>query len=148
MHQFYKKDKKLFGFGNKQHMVGGMESFLITSLVGSLRYVFSSFGHNRETIIFNRSWAWCCQAIALVASLVVGTLLWTKKKKSLAVISMSKVISLPVLLNVFWQIDTDPGMNLLASKIFNVTTLEFPLIKLIIGIFCGLKLIFFILIHN
>jgi len=30
-------------------------------------------------------------AIALVASLVVGTLLWTKKKKSLAVISMSKL---------------------------------------------------------
>ena len=31
------------------------------------------------------------QAIALVASLVVGALLWTKRKKSLAVITMSKV---------------------------------------------------------
>ena len=28
------------------------------------------------------------------------------------------------LFNVFWQIDRDPGMNLLASQIFNVTTLK------------------------
>ena len=57
----------------------------------ALEYNFHHFPWMILIIIINYHDYHDHQAIALVASVVVGVFLWTRKKKSLTVISMNKV---------------------------------------------------------